>query len=262
MKNKTAIVFLTHQYSSGILSAFAKLRDEGECHGDVFLFGDVLHARPADFQGRNCFFDFSDLKAQFPQAIGDHAVPGNLHMVYWEFFRTHDDYEHIWFVEYDVRYSGSWTEFLEHFRGSTADLLGCHIRRWEHEPEWFWWTSLSCGRPTVSDVEPIRAFLPIQRLSKRAYQAISVALKSGWAGHSEVFIPTVVTLEGLELEDIGGDGPFVHPCNRCRFYSSADSHDGRLTSGSMRFRPAHSDWGQRRNWLYHPVKEVRTAAEL
>jgi hypothetical protein len=96
-------------------------------------------------------------------------------------------------------------------------------------------------------------------LSRKACQAMAVALQSGWSGHSEVFIPTVLALERLKLEDIGGNGPFVAPRNRHRFYSSSDSPDGRLASGSMRFRPAHVTWGQHPNWLYHPVKERRMA---
>ncbi len=261
MKSWTAIVFLTHQYSRGILRAFAKLRDEAQDYGDVFLFGDGSQAPPAGLDGRICLFDFSELKAQFPQARGDCAVPGNLHMVYWEFYRTHDAYEHIWFVEHDVRYAGSWADFLAHFNGNAADLVSCHIRRWEHEPQWFWWDSLSCQGANFPEEERIRAFLPVQRLSDRACRAIQAALESGWTGHSEAVIPTALARAGLVLDDIGGDGPFVSPGNRHRFYSSADSEDGRLTSGSMRFRPPHIIWGRRRNWLYHPIKETRAVGE-
>ncbi|HQW19972.1 MAG TPA: hypothetical protein PLI90_04785 [Rhodocyclaceae bacterium] len=256
MKRKTAIVFLTHQYSESILQAFAKLRDEGENYGDVFLLGDGSQKPPPDLQDQICLFDFSELKAQFPLAIGDRVVPGNLHLVYWEFFRTHKEYEYIWFVEYDVRYAGSWADFLEHFSENTADLIGCHIRRWEHEPQWFWWDSLSRQGAPVPEAERIRAFLPVLRLSRTACRTIHTALESGWTGHSETFIPTSLSMAGLVLEDMGGDGPFVSPGNHHRFYSSENSQDGRLTSGSMRFRPVHSLWGQQRDWLYHPVKEA------
>jgi hypothetical protein len=87
-------------------------------------------------------FDFPVLKREFPHALGNTVVPGNCHLALIDFVRHHDDFDHYWVIEYDVRFTGDWAVFFNAFAEDDADLLGCHIRRRHDEPCWNWWPTL------------------------------------------------------------------------------------------------------------------------
>ena len=60
---------------------------------------------------------------------------------------------------------------------------------------------------------------------------------------------TLLFAAGMNLEEIGGDGPFVRPGNTERFYTR---HSG--PTGTLRWRPVWTEPLTRPNTLYHPVK--------
>ena len=64
-------------------------------------------------------------------------------------------------------------------------------------------------------------------------------------GHHEVLLPTLLYNEGFLLEDFGGEGTFVRPENKAKFYDDT----------SMRIAPVLPD--DRKNYLFHPVKEEK-----
>lgn len=258
-KTHTAILFATHEFSNSVLEAFRKLCVEARGYGDVFILHDGRNLPPATLEAPVFTFDFAALKREFPQALGDTYIPGNCHLAFWDFFRHHPTYQFVWIIEYDVRISGSWGVVFEHYRGNDSDLICCHLRSWEQEPDWCWWRSLRFnGRPLPVEAR-LRAFLPIQRLSAQAMQAIHNALVRNCEGHFEAFIPSFLRESGLRLEDMGGDGPFVPKGRRNSFYTSLSTSDGSLFGlGTMRFRPPHAFWGFRKNRLYHPVKAGST----
>jgi len=89
----------------------------------------------------------------------------------------------------------------------------------------------------------IKSFNPIYRLSNSALQHLDTAFQNGWGGHHEVSIPSVLHHLGLKIQDFGGVGSFVPRGCKYRFYNSE----------SMWFKPLSA--GDRKNYLYHPVKE-------
>jgi hypothetical protein len=160
-------------------------------------------------------------------------------------------YDYYWLVEYDVEFSGRWSEFFEAFIGNASDLLCTSIHRRETNPAWAWWKSLVW--PTEERPEPIRGFFPLARLSGRAIDSIIAAGRSGVDGFYEVMWPTVINSRGYVLEDIGGDGAFVRPENINRWYRSSPTNQS-LSPGTFVFRPIRSRPGRESNKLWHPVK--------
>lgn len=183
-------------------------------------------------------------------------MAGNLDLVFLEFFRRHPGHEHYWFVEYDVHWEGRWAVFFEHFRASRADVLAATVQQIDEVPHKL--DLLSYPVLVVPDgmrwerADVVKAFLPLCRISRRALEALRTAYEAGLGGHYEFNIPSVAAQTGMVLEDFGGDGRYVAPGNRNRFYfarGSAYTH----SPGTFVFRPNQRVL-RRENTLWHPVK--------
>jgi hypothetical protein len=170
-------------------------------------------------------------------------------------FQQQPQFDRYWFVEYDVRFSGRWKDFFSAFDGDQADLLTTTLRRATADPDWMHWPTLwpprSVGQLGAKD--RICGFMPIFRVSRRGMETIDRAYRDGWTGHCEATWPTILNHAGLRIQDIGGEGEFVAPGNRNRFYTNTLG-DKELAPGSMVFRPARLRPGRQRNHLWHPVK--------
>ena len=182
---------------------------------------------------------------------------GHTDLIGLHFFRTHPEYDRYWFVEYDVRFSGCWADFFAHFEMSQADFLSTTIRRSSSHPEWMHWPTLRVPDqiPSLGAADRLCSFIPIVRVTRQALQAIDRAYREGWGGHCEATWPTIVHRAGLKVEDLGGDGEFVPPENRNRFYTNTPRHEDHAP-GSMVFRPARVSAGSQPNLLWHPVKPL------
>jgi hypothetical protein len=180
---------------------------------------------------------------------------GNTDLIAMHFFRANPEYDRYWFLEYDLRFSGSWATFFDAFEQNDADLLATAIRSAAAQPDWFYWPSLQVPdgveKPPASEM--LACFMPLMRSTNRALAAIDQAYRAGWAGHCEVTWPTIINGAGLRVEDIGGDGEFVRPENRKRFYTN-NPRNVDLAPGSLAFRPVRFCCGFRRNTLWHPIK--------
>jgi len=255
---KTAILFFTHLFTPGILAAFEKLRRESSAFGDLFILCENKSRPPKYLQGLCKTFDIRELAARYPQIPHASVIPGNTHLAFCHFSERHPDYDTIWFIEYDVRFSGSWSRFFAHHHASPSDLLACHLRTHAEEPQWCWWPTLTDNRGPLPPEQRLRSFLPICRISRRALRMVSKRLQEGWTGHCEALLPTVLALGGLLIEDLGGTGSFTRETNRGSWYTSPSSDDGGLRdSGTHRFRPPHQTWGEEPEMIYHPVKRER-----
>jgi hypothetical protein len=183
---------------------------------------------------------------------------GHTDLIALHFFRTHPNYERYWFIEYDVRFSGAWRGFFAAFENSDADFVSTSIRRASNDPRWMHWPTLhpATSVGSLPANERLCSFMPIFRVSRRAFEVIDRAYREGWTGHCEASWPTILYRAGCKLEDFGGDGEFVRPENRNRFYTNTLS-DEDLAPGSLVFRPVRWVPGFRRNRLWHPVKPLR-----
>lgn len=261
---RTAVLFTTHRLCPAVAGRYFALRREKPSSYDLFLALDLSAAdeveveRARELAGDRLFgfrpSAVTDVDYPRPWALEDRKglVPGNLDLLHLHFARRHDALDRLWIVEYDVCYTGDWGSLFGRFEQSRADVLGTTLRGFSACPGWHWWPSF---RPSskIPPREWLRGFFPILRVSRRALDAVDAAYREGWSGHFEAVLPTVARSAGLEIEDIGGDGPFVEPDNRNRHYVNSPERE-HLSPGTFAYRPARRFPGLRRDKLWHPVK--------
>lgn len=150
---------------------FRKLVREAPDGWDVFFMWDGQSAVPDGLAENVHVFNFTALRAMAPGVFGG-TFWGNCHLGYIDFYRRHQDYAYIWFLEYDVLYTGNWRTFFRQFEDDETDLLGEHMRYSRVEPDWFWLPSFSTGNDVLSEDQSIAALLAIFRISNRALKAL------------------------------------------------------------------------------------------
>lgn len=259
---RDCIVFVCHVATDAVRGAYERLRREAPADHDVRF---LLNSDEAGASAASALADDITV-VTLPELLSpgyrqkcrteNWEMAGNLDLAFLAFARRHPGYDRIWFVEYDVHWEGRWSVLFERFRASPADVLATTvlpIARVPHKLALLTYPALIMP-PDVSwgVQEALKAFLPICRLSRAALEALDNAYRNGLGGHYEITVPSVAASAGLLVEDIGGDGPFVAPDNRNRFYfarGSTTSH----SPGSFVFRPSPRVL-KRRNTLWHPVK--------
>lgn len=255
-----AVLLMTHFLGGPIPAAYARLSAEAGPGRDVWVLYNRSDAPPGDPpapEGWRVFpFHAADLRALgFPHK-GRRLSAWDVELFVLLFARRNPSYRYVWGVEYDVAFTGRWSTLFDAFADSPADLLATTIHRYPVHPAWENWKTVRtpAGRPRPDSL--LRAFMPCHRLSRRGVLALEQGYAEGWAGHYEATVPTVIARAGLILEDIGGDGEFVAPGNRNRFYTNTPSADS-LAPGSFVFRPARATPGAEPDRLWHPVKPDR-----
>ncbi len=205
-----------------------------------------------------CFSLKSLLSLGYP-TISNNIIPGHAHFPLFQFFLDRPDYQYYWMIEYDMRFSGEWRLFFESFSKKDADFLSSHIRHYEDDPDWRWW-ELKHPRESIPLQKRIGSFNPIYRISHSALSFLHEGFKSGWRGHHEVALPTLLHHNGFSLMDICGRGKYAIPGIYNKFYSgSGPDCRGSLSGGSLRYRPVFWRYGREKNKLYHPVKPFTKA---
>lgn len=255
-RNSTAILFMTHFVDEMILGEYRKIKAEASAYGDVILLCNTTEMRvppaiPADVTA--FLFDKTDIRALGYTSKDTSISSYNIELFVINFFTKNPQYDYYWAIEYDVRFSGNWALLFDAFCGNHVDLLGTTVYRYDFNPSWDNWRSLTAPPPGVKPQDRIRAFLPIYRISRRALDIVHKAYHNGWGGHCECTIPTILNLAGLSIEDMGGNGEFVKPGNLNRFYHNnpkAMTHG----PGTLIFRPVLTRPGNEPNLLWHPVK--------
>jgi hypothetical protein len=234
---KQAILLLTNRTDAVVCDRYDKLEKEYGQKADVFLLFD--NSESVD----DCELEHFDRIYAFsvPELIdeGYNALEsgflGNCHYSLLKFHKDNPEYDYCWLLEDDVFFSGNWNVFFDAFIGDKSDLLAAKIRNYADDPYWYWWPSVKTPEGTLlSTAELYASFNPIYRLSARALDCLEVEMHNGWRGHFEALIPTILTLHGLSMSDIGNKG----------FYTN-DTH----TWIPLQVQP------QIPNMIYHPIKE-------
>jgi len=261
---REAVVFISHTLSEPVLSRFRQLERETAPEKDVFFAYDTTGVNAASRQttrqlvgdGLRTFEVSQIVDTAYPDPWADSGeksiVPGNIDLLFIYFSKIEPSYSRYWFIEYDVAYTGPWSEVFQRFKQSTADLLGTTLTPYEHRPNWYWWPSFDPASE-LDRSKWVRGFFPIVRLSTDAIELLDEGYRAGWTGHYEAVMPTLLHTKGLEVEDIGGTGYFVKSKNRNRFYTNTPDHPT-LAPGSFVYRPARPEPGRQSGTLWHPIK--------
>lgn len=256
---------MTHFFDEHVENEFLNLQAQLKGDGSVYLLYHRLPGHPLpDASYPSFVITNDDIKCLGFNMMQDSIVPGHLVFMTILFARANIDFEYIWTIEQDVRFTGNWRSFFREVNQSSADLLTTHVRRYREEPNWWWWKSFHWSQVPLSVDKCLRSFNPINRLSRKAVELVNDSLKRGCLGHSELIVPTLIYNHGMLVEDIGGTGDFVRKKNKRRHYSSVTFKNGRMMhAGSFAAAPARSKPGMRKNRLYHPVKaQLETKKEF
>jgi len=255
--SKNAILFTTHFFNDFVLSQYRKLRDEVSSTADVVLLIQIEEeiSMPTDV----VYYEFSieSLKSLGFNMIENAIVPGSNHFPLLQFFIKYPNYQYYWSIEYDVHFSGEWNMFLKNFENDTNDFISSHIQKYSETPDWCWWNSMKMISYVIPEVEYIKSFNPIYRISNLAVGEIKKFLTEGNSGHHEVVIPTVLNYSGFSLEDFSTAGTFHSKHEQYYITSgSLDTNDPSIGS-TMRYRPVYENITELicKNKLYHPVKQ-------
>jgi hypothetical protein len=166
----------------------------------------------------------------------------------------------VWAMEYDVDFSGPWSQFFEPFRENAADLLSSTILPYENCQDWWHWQTAEPPTEVTRSVWH-RAFHPVMRISRRfaAWYQEQMTLTQ-WRGHYEYTIPTSAIWGGFRVEDLGGQGPLCPPDRKGHNYSNTPS-SSTLAPGTLVWRPSRTSYFHETpnafsqpDTLYHPVK--------
>jgi len=260
-KEKQAFLFLSHLSSGVIIKEFKNIRRSTRHLGEAFFLYDMTKQPVPQNINTLSPYLYSDeclVSLGYP-TIGVNIIPGHAHFPILKFYVDMPDYDYYWVIEYDVRFSGEWQIFFDSFQAVKNDFLTSHIRSYAEEPDWYWW-DLNHPRKSIPLDKRIHSFNPIYRISKEALLFLHGELKSGWRGHNEVAMPTLLHHNGFTIQEISGRGKFTVPGMENKFYSSYDSDSsGSLSSGTLRYRPAFWRYRNEKNKLYHPVKTLTKA---
>ncbi len=263
-QNSVAYIYVAHYLSTSIIRGYRDIEKAVKNLGTPwFLYQGETTSVPKGLHIENIEVvtreDIFSLNYRMP---GEWLIPGASHFPLFNFYKRHPDYSYYWEIEYDVRYSGNWQEFFADFLNNETDYIAPHIRRYAQEPDWIFW-EITHPTKTIPLTDRIRCFHPINRLSNRAVAFLCSAHQEGWCGHDEVIRPTLLHNKGFSIMDFGGDGEFVPPGMENKYYTSAPSNpEGKLESGTFRYRPPFRKAGPEKNKLYHPIKPVNIKLKI
>lgn len=175
-----------------------------------------------------------------------------------KFFQDHNYYKNYWFIEYDVRYTGTWGDLIRDLDSSEADLLATHISRRKNSEKWIHWENFNTADDNIDREKMVMGFLVICRASHSLMNQIDKACRQGWSGHPEAIWPTVANAFGYRIEEIGGNSSFTPELRRKKYYGNAEIPGvGRISN--LTAWPFYSDKSgfihRTKNLLWHPVKD-------
>ena len=260
---KQAFLFLSHLSSKEVVKEFQNIaRSTCKLGSAFFLYHFSGLPIPSEIEKLSPYlFSNEVLTSLNYNTIGSSIVPGHAHFPICKFFADNPDFDYYWVIEYDVRFSGNWQVFFDACLKEDADFLTCHIRSYTEEPSWPWW-ELCHERKSIPLCDRIRSFNPIYRISKSSLSFLHQELSSGWSGHFEVSMPTLLNYNGYKVKDIADIKMNDSANNNSKFYTSGgDSMCGSLKYGTMRYRPPFWLYGWQKNKLYHPVKPFKKAVK-
>lgn len=174
------------------------------------------------------------------------VIPGNIDLVRLALFLHMPDYDHYWFSEDDVRYTGNWAKLIHSFYTCDSDLLVTSLRPM---PDlWPFRNGLEVGPMSSITIEQAKeiAFLPVARASSLFFHALFAEYHKGTGGHFELVWPMLCRAADLDLRDLNSFGHTI-------YRSSLTSLN--LNPGTFVFFPPRLFAGRSPDCLYHPVKK-------
>ena len=275
MIHQTALVFMTHRADPTVMDRFREMHSQTRHLTDSFVLLDAAkdgveaawHAYLVEHQlegVRLVPFIFTHVVGALGVAPlkPDQIVPGSTHLpLIW--LAQGLSHKHFWIGEDDVIYTGHWGEFLRLFDADESSLLCSHLCSYQQRRHWSWWSSLRIPdnlKASGTRVIAQKGFFPVYRISAVALGEVLQQQRSGWAGHHEVMIPTVLAHAGHSIKDL-------NDAARSVVYEtgSMEPGDGSGELSSLRFRPPVTDADIAASAvprIFHPLKPAATGPKF
>ncbi|WP_209332967.1 DUF3405 domain-containing protein [Lunatimonas salinarum] len=147
-KNKeftVCFLVLSNRTSFSLIEKYKEVYSATLGMGDTILLYHLSAKKKSEELNKFKTFTFSDdiLTSLNYFPLGFTLVPGSNHFPLLKFYLSHPNYDYYWCIEDDVDFSGDWSAFFEEFSSVDADFISSHIRRYQDEPEWPWWSALA-----------------------------------------------------------------------------------------------------------------------
>ncbi|MDB5005818.1 MAG: hypothetical protein JWP45_211 [Mucilaginibacter sp.] len=253
VSGKLAFLIITNELSKSTIRLYNKLQEAAVAYGDVFILYHSTENQILSPNSQLPVITFNDdlLRDLNYIPILDSVVPGSNHFPVLDFFLKHPQYASYWCIENDVDFNGKWDFFFDFTsKNSNSDFISSHIRRFSKSPHWHWWNTFNSPNSEYQEEHLFRSFNPIYKLSNRALSYLDQCLKSGYVGHHEVLIPTLLINAGFKVEDLSSTENYI--TNNLNF----------CTLQTMRWKPIVLFMGNQKNKLFHPVKPALTLKQL
>lgn len=252
-------IFLTHQRSPRIRRHFERLvRESSHLVTWSFVFNDGPSAHP------KAPFRYEDpalvLPSRYQAMVRNGGVYGGYLDTLFVPVMQALPAEHVWLIEYDVDYSGSWGDLFGEFQDSQADLLTTSVMYKSEDPDWPHWKTATTPS-WVGDDQLVRSLNPLMRVSQQLLNTYAVAMTDeDWYGTYEWTLATIAHLSGSVVEDLGNQGSFT-PASRAGRVYIGKSPAGTPEDMTFRFRPARRRYFHENpsafaepDMVYHPIK--------
>lgn len=259
----TGVLFLLHSLDSRVRSRIEALRSTLAPSYHLYVYVDVsgsdadsLKDFQAHVEARNVSvvsFRFDDLHRVLGVPVYDELsiAPGSVHLplVALSLSTRHRFY---WGVEWDVLFTGAWSEFFSSFENPQPDFVASFFCSYEEEPDWHYWAGVHFpvaegGQLAATNLR--KAFLPVWGASPKTLKLILDHQRRGWKAHTEVLVPTIAHRCGLKVIDLG----------TTRFVARNSLPETHNERSSYRWRPEVTASEIRRAQpmtLFHPVKNL------
>lgn len=201
--------FLTQSWNKEIEKRFLGTQEPRVLVSDS-LSSEIPHYTPSIPQG-------------WP-TISDRVYPGciDYYILDWESKNPLPEDEYLWFVEYDILWTGREISKLQETldKNYPSDFLSpTPIIQRKYDPDWWWWKSGEWDYP-----EPwFHTLCPIRRYSKRLLNSLREYYEERRTPvmHFEAVIPTVAYAKGYRVRTIPREyrGKSIFP-NLIRTYST------------------------------------------
>ncbi|MBA4166690.1 MAG: hypothetical protein H0X41_03950 [Chitinophagaceae bacterium] len=250
--DRQAFLIVTPEISKHVLKLYQRLKTATAAIGDLFI---LYHSKngivPVSSGALNVEVFTNDILTGLGyKSIKNTLVPGSNHFPVLNFFLQHPEYKYYWCIEDDVSFKGGWEKIFSIVSAEmNYDFISSHIRRYSDIPKWWWWNTMKSPAEEIDKQDLVSSFNPIYRISNAALAHVDQSLKSGYAGHHEVLLPTILKKD-FNIADFSNKENNITPVlSLC-------------TLRTMRWKPVFIIPGNQKNMLYHPVKSKITWEQL
>lgn len=253
---RTGAIFVTSHDEPRIRAHFHRLQEQSEDLLDVsYIVNTSRYPEP------ECSLSYASPKKLMPLRMQRMMENGGMYTGFVDVLfvplAMATKKEFVWFIEYDVDFSGDWRSFFRQFEADRSDLLTTTLRTRAQSVDWYHWHTAT-PPAEVPHSKHLRSFNPIMRLSRRFLEAyVQETARHDWQGHTEYIIPTIAAYLGFAISDIGGTGEYCPKHRRSRNYTNSSE----VSPGTLVYRPSRPAYFNENaadflqpDMLYHPVK--------